>query len=226
MAITHTPQQMPLRQPLTRTPADIEQETPKSRRNAVARVGAGLEPWQTGKKKPHDHALASILGPRSWRPWPTSIQQRGGPTHPARDTATCWCGCWCSPTPWSVLIQYQSAKLGIVTNKSLPELLGERKEPMPAASCSLCRPRSSYRHRSGRGDRRRHRPEPAVRISTVHRRFGDWRNLHGDAFVVPRRQRHRPHSSASSSRDAADYHIRLIAGLFVARRTPAKWSKA
>lgn len=42
----------------------------------------------------------------------------------------------------SVLIQYQSAKLGIVTNKSLPELLGERMSDA-AASCSLCRPRSS-----------------------------------------------------------------------------------
>ena len=46
----------------------------------------------------------------------------------------------------SVLIQYQSAKLGIVTNKSLPELLGER---MSDAAFSAGRER--HRHRSGRG---------------------------------------------------------------------------
>ena len=39
----------------------------------------------------------------------------------------------------SVLIQYQSAKLGIVTGKSLPQLLGERM----GDSCSSPRPRSS-----------------------------------------------------------------------------------
>ena len=57
----------------------------------------------------------------------------------------------------SVLIQYQSAKLGIVTGKSLPELLGERMGNAGRFMFS-CRRRSSPSPPIWRGDRRRYRP--------------------------------------------------------------------
>jgi hypothetical protein len=41
----------------------------------------------------------------------------------------------------AVLVQYQSAKLGIVTGKSLPEILGERLKPFWRRA-SGCRPKS------------------------------------------------------------------------------------
>lgn len=65
--------------------------------------------------------------PRSWRPWPY--------VDPGNVAANITSGArygyllvWVLvlANAMSVLIQYQSAKLGIVTNKSLPELLGER----------------------------------------------------------------------------------------------------
>ena len=44
----------------------------------------------------------------------------------------------------AMIIQYQSAKLGIVTGKSLPEVLGERLRPAES-SHHHCKPRRSQR---------------------------------------------------------------------------------
>ncbi len=44
----------------------------------------------------------------------------------APSTATCWCGCVVLGNVMAWLIQYLSAKLGIVTGRSLPETLGGR----------------------------------------------------------------------------------------------------
>ena len=49
---------------MTNAVADIEQETPEiEKERQLAGVGAGAGTVANGKKKPHDHALASILGP-------------------------------------------------------------------------------------------------------------------------------------------------------------------
>ena len=79
------------------------------------------------QEKPHDHALASILGP--------AFVAAVAYVDPGNVAANITSGArygyllvWVLvlANAMSVLIQYQSAKLGIVTNKSLPELLGER----------------------------------------------------------------------------------------------------
>ena len=179
----------------------------KSRRNAsLPESEPELEPWQTARKSRMTMRWPASSAPRSWRPWLTSILARGGQHHLRARYGYLLVWVLVLANAMSVLIQYQSAKLGIVTNKSLPELLGERMSDA-AGSCSLCRPRSSPSPPIWRGDRRRHRPEPAVRIAAVHRRFGDRRNLHGDA-VVPRWQ-DTDHVRAHHHRDVADYHIRL-----------------
>ena len=104
------------------TAADIEQETSeieKERRIASDEAN--------NKENPHGHALASILGP--------AFVAAVAYVDPGNVAANITSGArygyllvWVLvlANAMSVLIQYQSAKLGIVTNKSLPELLGER----------------------------------------------------------------------------------------------------
>ena len=101
MAVTHTAADAIAATTMTNAVADIEQETPEiEKERQLAGVGAGAGTVANGKKKPHDHALASILGPAFVAAVATSILATWRPTSPpARDTATCWCGCWCSPTP-------------------------------------------------------------------------------------------------------------------------------
>ena len=113
---------------MTNAVADIEQETPEiEKERQLAGVGAGAGTVANGKKKPHDHALASILGP--------AFVAAVAYVDPGNVAANITSGArygyllvWVLvlANAMSVLIQYQSAKLGIVTNKSLPELLGER----------------------------------------------------------------------------------------------------
>lgn len=90
-------------------------------------VGTGAGAGTNNNKKPHDHALASILGP--------AFVAAVAYVDPGNVAANITSGArygyllvWVLvlANAMSVLIQYQSAKLGIVTNKSLPELLGER----------------------------------------------------------------------------------------------------
>ena len=62
MAVTHTAADATAATTMTNAVADIEQETPEiEKERQLAGVGAGTV--ANGKKKPHDHALASILGP-------------------------------------------------------------------------------------------------------------------------------------------------------------------
>ena len=158
MAVTHTAADAIAATTMTNAVADIEQETPEiEKERQLAGVGAGAGTVANGKKKPHDHALASILGP--------AFVAAVAYVDPGNVAANITSGArygyllvWVLvlANAMSVLIQYQSAKLGIVTNKSLPELLGERMSDA-AASCSLCRPRSSPSPPIWRGDRRCHR---------------------------------------------------------------------
>ena len=113
---------------MTNAVADIEQETPEiGKERQLAGVGTGTGAGANNKKKPHDHALASILGP--------AFVAAVAYVDPGNVAANITSGArygyllvWVLvlANAMSVLIQYQSAKLGIVTNKSLPELLGER----------------------------------------------------------------------------------------------------
>ena len=64
MAVTHTAADATAATTMTNAVADIEQETPEiEKERQLAGVGAGAGTVANGKKKPHDHALASILGP-------------------------------------------------------------------------------------------------------------------------------------------------------------------
>jgi manganese transport protein len=64
MAVTHTAADAIAATTMTNAVADIEQETPEiEKERQLAGVGAGAGTVANGKKKPHDHALASILGP-------------------------------------------------------------------------------------------------------------------------------------------------------------------
>ena len=113
---------------MTNAVTDIEQETPEiEKERQLAGVGTGTGAGANNKKKPHDHALASILGP--------AFVAAVAYVDPGNVAANITSGArygyllvWVLvlANAMSVLIQYQSAKLGIVTNKSLPELLGER----------------------------------------------------------------------------------------------------
>ena len=113
---------------MTNAVADIEQETPEiGKERQLAGVGTGAGAGTNNNKKPHDHALASILGP--------AFVAAVAYVDPGNVAANITSGArygyllvWVLvlANAMSVLIQYQSAKLGIVTNKSLPELLGER----------------------------------------------------------------------------------------------------
>ena len=128
MAVTHTEADATAATAMTNAVADIEQETPEiGKERQLAGVGAGAGTVANGKKKPHDHALASILGP--------AFVAAVAYVDPGNVAANITSGArygyllvWVLvlANAMSVLIQYQSAKLGIVTNKSLPELLGER----------------------------------------------------------------------------------------------------
>ena len=124
MAVTHTEADATAATTMTNAVADIEQETPEiEKERQLAGAGAGTN----NKEKPHDHALASILGP--------AFVAAVAYVDPGNVAANITSGArygyllvWVLvlANAMSVLIQYQSAKLGIVTNKSLPELLGER----------------------------------------------------------------------------------------------------
>ena len=128
MAVTHTAADVTAATTMTNAVTDIEQETPEiGKERQLAGVGAGAGTVANGKKKPHDHALASILGP--------AFVAAVAYVDPGNVAANITSGArygyllvWVLvlANAMSVLIQYQSAKLGIVTNKSLPELLGER----------------------------------------------------------------------------------------------------
>ena len=128
MAVTHTAADATAATTMTNAVADIEQETPEiEKERQLAGGGAGAGTVANGKKKPHDHALASILGP--------AFVAAVAYVDPGNVAANITSGArygyllvWVLvlANAMSVLIQYQSAKLGIVTNKSLPELLGER----------------------------------------------------------------------------------------------------
>ena len=114
---------------MTNAVTDIEQETPEiEKERQLAGVGTGTGAGANNKKKPHDHALASILGPA----FVAAVALRRSVVMVAANiTSGARYGyllVWVLvlANAMSVLIQYQSAKLGIVTNKSLPELLGER----------------------------------------------------------------------------------------------------
>ena len=128
MAVTHTAADVTAATSMTNAVADIEQETPEiGKERQLAGVGTGTGAGANNKKKPHDHALASILGP--------AFVAAVAYVDPGNVAASITSGArygyllvWVLvlANAMSVLIQYQSAKLGIVTNKSLPELLGER----------------------------------------------------------------------------------------------------
>lgn len=128
MAVTHTAADAIAATTMTNAVADIEQETPEiEKERQLAGVGTGTGAGANNKKKPHDHALASILGP--------AFVAAVAYVDPGNVAANITSGArygyllvWVLvlANAMSVLIQYQSAKLGIVTNKSLPELLGER----------------------------------------------------------------------------------------------------
>lgn len=128
MAVTHTAADAIAATTMTNAVADIEQETPEiEKERQLAGVGAGAGTVANGKKKPHDHALASILGPA----FVAAVAYVDHGNVAANITSGARYGyllVWVLvlANAMSVLIQYQSAKLGIVTNKSLPELLGER----------------------------------------------------------------------------------------------------
>lgn len=128
MAVTHTAADVTAATTMTNAVTDIEQETPEiEKERQLAGVGTGTGAGANNKKKPHDHALASILGP--------AFVAAVAYVDPGNVAANITSGArygyllvWVLvlANAMSVLIQYQSAKLGIVTNKSLPELLGER----------------------------------------------------------------------------------------------------
>ena len=128
MAVTHTEADATAATAMTNAVADIEQETPEiGKERQLAGVGTGAGAGTNNNKKPHDHALASILGP--------AFVAAVAYVDPGNVAANITSGArygyllvWVLvlANAMSVLIQYQSAKLGIVTNKSLPELLGER----------------------------------------------------------------------------------------------------
>ena len=128
MAVTHTAADVTAATTMTNAVADIEQETPEiGKERQLAGVGTGTGAGANNNKKPHDHALASILGP--------AFVAAVAYVDPGNVAANITSGArygyllvWVLvlANAMSVLIQYQSAKLGIVTNKSLPELLGER----------------------------------------------------------------------------------------------------
>ncbi|MBS5559355.1 MAG: Nramp family divalent metal transporter [Bifidobacterium longum] len=128
MAVTHTEADATAATTMTNAVADIEQETPEiEKERQLAGVGTGAGAGTNNKEKPHDHALASILGP--------AFVAAVAYVDPGNVAANITSGArygyllvWVLvlANAMSVLIQYQSAKLGIVTNKSLPELLGER----------------------------------------------------------------------------------------------------
>ena len=101
MAVTHTAADAIAATTMTNAVTDIEQETPEiEKERQLAGVGTGTGAGANDKKKPHDHALASILGPAFVAAVayvdPGNVAAN---ITSARDTATCWCGCWCSPTP-------------------------------------------------------------------------------------------------------------------------------
>lgn len=128
MAVTRTAADVTAATTMTNAVTDIEQETPEiEKERQLAGVGTGTGAGANNKKKPHDHALASILGP--------AFVAAVAYVDPGNVAANITSGArygyllvWVLvlANAMSVLIQYQSAKLGIVTNKSLPELLGER----------------------------------------------------------------------------------------------------
>ena len=64
MAVTHTEADAPAATAMTNAVAAIEQETPEiGKERQLAGVGTGAGAGTNNNKKPHDHALASILGP-------------------------------------------------------------------------------------------------------------------------------------------------------------------
>ena len=119
------------------------------------------------------------------------------------------------------LIQYLSAKLGIVTGRSLPETLGRRIRnrvgPPRLLAAGRAR-RDGDRHR--RGDRRRGRAEPAVRrpaaVGRGHHRHGLARAARGASRGAARAP-----SSSSSSGCVAIIAIGFTFGVFIAPPDPA-----
>ena len=109
--------------------------------------------------------------PRSSPRSPTWTPATSPPTsRAARSSATCCCGsCW-SANLMAMLIQYLSAKLGIVTDHNLPELF--RAQLPPPARVGHVGAGGGHgdgdRHRRVR--RRRARAQPAVRRAAAHRR--------------------------------------------------------
>ena len=125
MAVTHTAADVTAATTMTNAVADIEQETPEiEKERQLAGVGTGTGAGANNKKKPHDHALASILGPA----FVANVDPGNVAANITSGARYGYLLVWVLvlANAMSVLIQYQSAKLGIVTNKSLPELLGER----------------------------------------------------------------------------------------------------
>ena len=95
MAVTHTAADVTAATTMTNAVTDIEQETPeieKERRIASDEAN--------NKENPHGHALASILGPAfvAAVAYVDPGNVAANITSGARATATCWYGCWCSPT--------------------------------------------------------------------------------------------------------------------------------
>lgn len=118
MAVTHTEADATAATAMTNAVADIEQETPEiGKERQLAGVGTGAGAGTNNNKKPHDHALASILGP--------AFVAAVAYVDPGNVAANITSGArygyllvWVLvlANAMSVLIQYQSAKLGIVTN--------------------------------------------------------------------------------------------------------------
>ena len=110
-------------------------------------------------------------GRRSSPPSPTSTPATSPPTSArARSSASCWSGSSSWPTSMAGLVQYLSAKLGLVTGRSLPEAVG-RPTAAPHPDRLLAAGRiGGHGNRSRRGGRRRHRPVPAVRPAAADRR--------------------------------------------------------
>ena len=143
-----------------------ERRTPRSRRCSPARPRSPAPP----ARSLDGHAprlLAPLAVPRARRSSPrspTSTRATSPPTSPpARSSATCCSGSSSRANLIAMLIQTQSAKLGIATGKNLPELCRETFSRRTSIGLWVQAEVVAMRLRHRRGRRRGARPQPAVR---------------------------------------------------------------
>ena len=92
------------------------------------------------------------------------------PDRRRHSTATCWSGSSSSRTSWPCWSSTSPPSSGIVTGKSLPEILGERLRPFWRARLLGAGRNRGRRHRPRRGGGRGDRAVPAVRPAAAPRR--------------------------------------------------------